>query len=379
MNDTSKSTRENRLPRREFLAAAGVAAVSTLAGASASAAEPSPEGRVPLGLDGYSMRSMGWKATGLIEFAADQGLDALLLNGLNYFESLEASYLRGVKAAADRNDLRLYVGAGGVAANVKRFNDSWGGAEELLATAIRVAVELGSPVVNVKIGSLEDRFLDGGIQPRIDEAVRVLRAAASRARDAGVRFGFENHAGDLRSEELVTIVEQVGADVCGVMLDPGNGLWAMEDPMEHLQRLAPYTVCNSLRDYAVWPSSEGANFQWTAVGEGMMDTQRYVETLAQANPGMPVFVETISNSTRPIPFLTQEHWKAYPKLKASQIRGFLALVQRGEPLGVETPAEGQDRRAFQREHERAELLRSLRHLRTNCRAGIKPLEPKPAR
>ncbi len=58
------------------------------------------------------------------------------------------------------------------------------------------------------------------------------------------RYGFENHAGDLRSEELLGLIEQVGTDVCGVMLDPGNALWAMEDPMdqhiiEAMQKAAP--------------------------------------------------------------------------------------------------------------------------------------------
>ena len=70
--------------------------------------------------------------------------------------------------------------------------------------------------------------------------------------------------------------------------------------MKHLQTLAPYTVCNSIRDYSVWPSDEGATFQWMAVGEGAMDVPKYVDTLASANPGMPIFVETISNSARPI-------------------------------------------------------------------------------
>ena len=363
------------MQRRQFIAtAAAIGAVSAISPSTAFCMTDAGGKRIPLGLDGHSMRSMRWKewkATQLIEFAAKQTLDAALFNGLHYFESLEASYLKGLKDLADRHEMKLYTGAGAIANNGKQFKDTWGTAEELLTTGIRVAKTLGSPVVNVRIGSIDDRFLDGGIQPRIDEAVRVLKASSSRARDAGIKFGFENHAADLRSEELVTLVEEVGTDVCGVMLDPGNGLWAMEDPMKHLETLAPYTVCNSIRDYTVWPSEDGATFQWMAVGEGMMDVPKYVDTLTSANPGMPIFVESISNSARPIPYLTREYWKAYPNLDASQIIDFLKLVRKGKPARIDKPAEGQDEKTFDQEHERNEFLRSIAYLREHCRAGLK--------
>jgi 3-oxoisoapionate decarboxylase len=361
------------MQRRQFFAAA-ICAVSTVSPSPAFCLNDSEAKRIPLGLDAHSMRSMRWKkwkATELIEFAAEQRLDAALFNGLQYFESLEASYLQGLKDLADRHEMKIYTGAGAIAKNGKQFQNTGGTAEELLTKAIRAAKALGSPVVNVRIGSIDDRFLDGGIGPRMDESIRVLKASSSRAKDAGIKFGFENHAADLRSEELVMLVEEVGTDVCGVMLDPGNGLWAMEDPMKHLETLAPYTVCNSIRDYTVWPSEDGATFQWMAVGEGMMDVPKYVETLAIANPGMPIFVESISNTARPIPYLTKEYWKAYPNLDASQIIDFLKLVRKGKPAKIDKPAEGQDQKTFDQEHERHEFLRSIAYLREHCEVGLK--------
>lgn len=361
-----------KLQRRDFLRASAVAIAATggnsMQLAVADAQDSTP---VPLGLDGHSLRGMKWKATQLIEFAAKQRLDAVLLNNLNYFESLEESHLLGLKELARKHDVRIYIGAGGICKNAARFSDKWGNAEQMLATGIRVAATLGSPVVNVRIGSIVERFLEGGIQPRIDEAVRVLKASSKRARDAGVKFGFENHAADLRSEELIEAIKTVGTDVCGVMLDPGNGLWAMEDPMVHLQTLAPYVVCNSLRDYMVWNSPDGATFQWTAVGDGLMDVPSYVQTLAKSNPGMPIFVESISNSARPIPFLTDKHWQGYPNLKAEGITDFLKLCRRGRSIAIDQPTAGMDKKEFDRQHQQAEFLKSIDYLRKNCRAGLK--------
>ena len=95
--------------------------------------------RVPLGFDSQSMCAMKWKAPQFIEFAAQQKLDTFLINNLSLFESLEESYLRGLKMNADKHDLRLYIGAGSICENASSFNAKYGTAESFLGEAIRVA------------------------------------------------------------------------------------------------------------------------------------------------------------------------------------------------------------------------------------------------
>ena len=63
---------------------------------------------------------MKWKATQLIEFAAQQNLDAVLLHNLNYFESLDRSHLKKLNQFADFHALRIYIGAGGICRNATR-------------------------------------------------------------------------------------------------------------------------------------------------------------------------------------------------------------------------------------------------------------------
>ncbi len=357
------------LRRRDFLkmaagSALGLTAVGTLGAQSTSAP------LVPLGLDAHAMRAMRWKAPQLIDYAAQQKLDAVQLNSLNYFESLDATYLTRLKETAHSHNMRLYVSAGSISKNSVTFSDRFGSPEALLTKGIRVAQAIGSPVVNVRIGKQDDRYTPGGIEARIEESVKVLKALRTRAQDAGLKFGFENHAGDLRSEELLNLIEQVGTDVCGVMLDPGNSLWAMEDPMQQIQKLGRHVVCTSVRDYMVWASKDGATFQWTAIGQGLMDVPRFTQTMAALCPGVPFFVESISNSQRPIPFLTPEFWKGYPKLAAADLVDFLTLVRRGRPMEITKPAPGEDARAFDQAHQRAEFEQSITYLRTHCAAGI---------
>lgn len=154
------------------------------------------------------------------------------------------------------------------------------------------------------------------------------------------------------------------------MLDPGNSLWSMEDPMQHVQTLGPHVVCTSVRDYMVWESEDGATFQWTAVGEGLMDVPAYVQYLATLCPGVPLFVETISNSAHPVPFLKKEWWRGFPDVRASSIADFLALCRRGHPIDidVELPPTGVSQKEFDQQHQRREFLKSIECLR-RCGAG----------
>jgi sugar phosphate isomerase/epimerase len=155
------------------------------------------------------------------------------------------------------------------------------------------------------------------------------------------------------------------------MLDPGNALWAMEDPMRQLELLGRYVVCTSVRDYMVWPSPEGATFQWTAVGEGLMDVPAYVVRMAQLCPDAPLMLEIISNSPRPIPYLQADHWKVYPAVRAADIVDFLALGRRGQAIPVVKPPAGADPKVFEQEFQRAELERSIAYLRAHANIGRK--------
>lgn len=347
--------------RREFLA--GVAAGAGLAfcgGLRAGAAEPA---RVALGLDAHSLRGMRWQARQLIEHAGKLKLDAVLFNGLRSLESLEPAHLRALKAEAESRGLRVYVGVGSISEGSTTFSKAHGTAEDLLALGVRVATAVGSPVVNCRIGALPDRSTPGGIEARMEEIVRVIKAVRSRALDAGVKFAVENHAGDLRSEEVLQIVEVAGADVTGVMLDPGNAVWAMEDPMHQLELLGRHVLCTSVRDWMVWETPEGAMFQWTAIGEGQMDVPRFVSRMTALCPTAPLNLEIISNSQRPIPFLKPEHWEVYPRVRAADVVPFLALCRGGRPLQVEQPPAGLSQRDFDQKHQHAELERSIASIR----------------
>ena len=68
--------------------------------------------------------------------------------------------------------------------------------------------------------------------------------------------------------------------------------------------------------------------------------------MAEECPGVPIHVETISNSQRPIPFLESDFWKGFPDLHAADMLGFMKLIKQGHALKIANPPEGSNKKSF---------------------------------
>jgi sugar phosphate isomerase/epimerase len=327
---------------------------------------------VPLGVCDHALRAMNPTADDLVDYAIEHRLDALQLNTLRALENRgDDKYLARLKSRAAEHEIAWTVGVGSISENSTRFSTRYGNARETLLEGIRVSAALGSPIVVCRIGTIEDRYTEGGIEAHMEAVIKVMKSCREQVQDTGLKIAFENHAGDMRTDELLTVIEETGADVCGAMLDFGNAIWAMEDPKDTIEFLGSHILCVSARDVMLWPTEDGAIFQWTAIGQGLMDFPLYADLMARLCPGVPMQVETISNSPRPLPYLTDEFWKGFPDLNAADIVPFLKMLRRGHELGFLEPPGGVDQKAFDIQHQQSELAASLDYLREYCHAGLK--------
>lgn len=358
--------RPSRLNRRHFTQTLAVAGAGLAAGLPGRAQAPARLG-LKLGFDNFSLRALGLKATGLLDYAAAQKLDSLYITSLDALESLEEKYLKEVRAQAAGLGIDLLLGSWSICPTSKAFNKKWGTAEEHLALGIRTAKALGSRVLRVVLGSREDRKTEGGIEARIEDTVRVCKTARGQAVDAGVRISIENHAGDMQAWELVTLIEAAGKDYVGATFDSGNATWTIEDPMASLEVLAPYIASTHIRDSMIWEYEDGAKVQWTAIGEGCVDSKAFFEKLVRLCPGMSVHLETISGFAVDFPYLKPGFWDVWPKARGADFARFLALAKRGKPLA---PHRSPDNKAEQ-EYQKAELERSIRYCKDTVGLGLR--------
>ena len=360
--------------RRSFLqtttAACALAAAALPATAASAAAAAAPR-KIKLGIDNFGVRGLKWKGQQLIDYAASLRLDSLFITDLESVGDLEEKNLRELRARAADKGMQIQLGSWSICPTSKSFKKNWGTAEEHLALGIKSAKALGSAVFRVILGTGADRLTEGGIEARIADTVKVCKALRNQAMDAGVKIAVENHAGDMQAWELVTLIEAAGRDYVGANLDSGNAAWTLEDPLQNLEILGPYTITTSLRDSMIWESTNGATIQWTAMGEGVVDLKAYFKRFAELCPDAPVHIETISGFNREFAYLKPEFWKAFPKARAADFAKFLALAKKGKPMQpFQTPA-GADKVKAEQEYQKGEIERSIKYCREVLGLGEK--------
>jgi len=357
--------------RRGFLRTGLVGAAGALASAASAHAEVRRRG-IPLGFDNFAVRACGWNARHLVEHADKLRCDSLFITDFAPFEGkLDDASLGDIRRYAADRGIAIVLGSWSVCPTSVTFKKDHGTAEEHLATGIRMAKALGSPAFRVILGSRDDRSSPGGITARIADTVAVLKSARQRALDAGIRIAVENHAGDMTSRELASLVEAAGDDFVGVNFDSGNACWTLEDPVRALENVAPHIATTSLRDTMVWETPEGVTAQWTAMGEGCTALVAFFDLFEKACPGVAVHIETISGFPRSFPIYDRDFWRTFPDGRAEDFAAFLAVAKRGRPIKPFKPPAGEAKVAAEREYQLAELARSITFCRDILGLGLR--------
>ncbi|MCL4508013.1 MAG: sugar phosphate isomerase/epimerase [Chloroflexi bacterium] len=297
------------------------------------------EDQVRLGIDSYSVREQGWDAFQIIDYAATLNLDNVHFSERGNFASLDRSYLTKLRDYAAERGLTIEVGMGSFERFAQSFKPELGSGEQQLSDMLDAAVVVGSPVVRCFLGMEVDRHGSVPLSQHIDEAVRTLRAVASKAKDCGVKVAVENHGGvDLLARELREIVETVGFDAVGVCLDTGNPAYGGEDPVVSASLLAPYVVTSHFRDTRVWCVPQGAMVQWSPLGWGNVDLEKILGTLEMQHRDIPIDLEIITG--RPPKLLAyfddaSVFWNIYPTMLAKDFAHFVRLAETGKPGPIE--------------------------------------------
>jgi sugar phosphate isomerase/epimerase len=339
-----------------------------------SSAESFP---IKLGFDSYSIRAFRWKAIELLDYAAKLKLDTVQLSSLDDYESLDPAYLQKVKDHAARLGISIDAGIGCICPSSPSYNKKEGEPEEYVARGVRVAKAVGSSVMRCYMGTRDNRRTALPLEAHIENTVKVLRAARSRAVDAGVRIAVENHAGDMQAREVKGLIEAAGKDFVGSCLDTGNPMWVVEDPLLSLEILAPYVATSHIRDSAVFDHPRGAAAQWVALGDGSVDFGLFVQRFHKQCPGAAMQLEVITG--RPpevLPYLEPDFWKAFQKTPAWEFARFVALARGGRPfLGNMVIGQWSDNspalEAALKEQQRIDLERSLEYAKKTLGIGIR--------
>jgi sugar phosphate isomerase/epimerase len=182
---------------------------------------------------------------------------------------------------------------------------SWGhprgletGKNELAAEDLKRTIEaahfLGTKVLRIVGGGFVDRPQEP-VRLQMERLILVLTRLVELAAARGIVLAMENHM-DFMADEQVEILRRVGSPHLGVTLDTANNLRLLEDPIEVVRKLAPFTAATHIKDAIATgkgsPLTEWRRFWPSApLGKGIIDLPLVIDILTQNQYAGPLNLE----------------------------------------------------------------------------------------
>jgi 3-oxoisoapionate decarboxylase len=199
--------------------------------------------------------------------------------------------------------------------------------------AVRVAKEAGATSLRVvcllgRRYEMFDRLADWNTA--VDAFHRQIRAAIPIVEKYKMPLGIENHK-DWLVDQQVALMKQYSSEYLGVCLDTGNNMALLDDPMETIEKLAPYTVNTHLKDMAVEEYGKGILLSEVALGEGILDLKRIVTTIKRHKPNVYFSLEMIVRDPLEVPCLTEKYWSTFEGRGGGYLARALSAVRANKP------------------------------------------------
>lgn len=332
----------------------------------------------------------------MLDAVRDFGLDGINLRTLDELSpTLDPGFLG--EWASHARDLGLYVemGLGKVnpymTAELPRVRDLGEGSYLAgMERMIAVCAEHGWTNTWTALGGykgqydglyITDRFRAEAPWPdQLAATAKFLHRLAPALREHGVSLNLETHE-EATTFELVRLVEEVGPDVIGICLDPGNMPVRGEVPDEGIARVAPYVRSTQLRDAALLRTGDRISRFLAPCGEGIVDWDAALRSVLTLNPGLNLTVEPIGPVRAEMPILDHDPvWLAsHVDLGADELDRLRAAADAyaSRAAAGEVDDLGQLRAVRPAKAAHHDFLaRSVAHLRATV-AGLAPV-PSPA-
>lgn len=214
-----------------------------------------------------------------LEKAIELGVDGLSLESC-FIPQFDDKYLAIIKKKLDTANLdRVYAWGhpdgleGGN--NMSEF-------KEMLAH-IDYAEKIGAKVMRVVGSSHLFRFEEH--KPQLEKLTAMFKEAVEKAEKKGIHLAIENHI-DYDSDEILALVKAVDSEYFGVNFDTGNFLRVLDDPIQAMEKLAPYVKATHIKDLLPVKSiaaNEWNFFSCVPTGQGIIDNSKLIQLLKEAN------------------------------------------------------------------------------------------------
>ena len=233
-------------------------------------------------MPGQSDPGKRWTLDDFLKRAGELELDAVSLETC-FLPPLDPPFLDGLRKKLSARKLEGMLSWGHPRGLETGKNPA---AAEDLKKTVEAARFLETRVLRIVCGGLADR-LQEPVPLQKERVLKMLPGIVEHAQAHDVVLAMENHL-DFTADEQVEILQKINSPNLRVTLDTGNNLRNLEDPMEVVRKLAPYTAATHIKDIMATgkgnPATEWRRFWPSApLGRGIIDLAEVVRILRQNN------------------------------------------------------------------------------------------------
>jgi len=189
----------------------------------------------------------------------------------------------------------------------------------------------------------------------VEQSHAALKLALPVIEKHKLTVAVENHK-DWTLEDFERLLKTYSSESLQVCLDFGNNLALLDDPMEVIEALAPYTKSTHVKDMGVRPYADGFLLSEVPLGTGILDLPRIMSLLQKANSKLNYSLEMITRDPLKVPCLTEAYWTAFPNRNGKYLAQTLRLVQAhssGAPLPTVSQLSREERARVEEENVKA--------------------------
>jgi sugar phosphate isomerase/epimerase len=249
----------------------------------------------------------------LLQKAAELGLDGLRLCDPRHLETTEYGYVSELRRKAESLGLYLELGTGGTN-------------PDHLQNMVRTAHVLGSAVVCTYVDRprpASSTALDDLLSAVAADLAQVLPVCERY----GVTLALESHP-ELRTDELLSLLELTDSQWVGVSFDTGNPLRLLDDPLESARELAPLIKSVRLTDYQVAARADGFALVGCELGAGVVDLRSILDLLQSDSPQTNLNIG-VSARKHVCAALDEAYLRQVPEASAYELGRTLRVVRDG--------------------------------------------------
>lgn len=313
---------------------------------------PGPEKRMGVSVASYAMR---WKsaakseryagfenALDLLDHCHQLGAGGLQVGVRNWTEDFAGK----VRSRREKLDLYLegQIGLPKQEEDIHRFEREVIAAKEAGAVILRAVCLRGRRYET--FDSLE------AFQEFKKASKQSLILAEPIVRKHRVKLAIENHK-DWLALELLAVLNSLESEWVGVTLDMGNNISMLEDPMQVVRSLAPYTFTTHFKDMAYQEYEGGFLLSEVPLGQGVLDLPEMIRICRQYNSDVTFNLEMITRDPLKIPCLTDQYWATFDQSTGRDLaRTLSAIRQQSDPqkLPQVSTRNGEEKLAFEEEN-----------------------------